>query len=126
MKISNAGDEPQGGPHAFGDFNIQRHRWYLHELSGLLTGILINGQLLNEKLAGDPRQYYTEQVCEGAERGAGVVRELRAALNSSVSMNVSDQPTDRAERAKAAPDVPGAVLEAEWMRQADVHVDVAL
>lgn len=126
MKPSNPGDEPQGGPAAFSEFNIQRYRWYLHELSGLLTAVLINGQLLNEKLVGDPRQYYTQQVCEAAERGAAVIRELRAALHSTVSMHSSPRAKEQVTPEKSAPEVPGAVIEAEWMTQADVHVDVAL
>jgi len=126
MIPSNPADEPQAGPDAFGEFNIQQYRWYLHELSGLLTGVLINGQLLDERLAGDPRQYYTRQVCEAAERGAAVIRELRAAVHSAVSMHDSRQPSEQVAGGKSAPEAPSGEIETEWMKQADVHVDVAL
>jgi signal transduction histidine kinase len=55
-------------------------RHILHELSNLLTGILVTGGLLQLALQGDRRQHYAVELCEGSERGATLVREARTLL----------------------------------------------
>lgn len=57
-------------------------RRILHDLSNLLTGILVTGGLLQLALQGDRRQHYAVEICEGSERGAALVREARALLTS--------------------------------------------
>jgi signal transduction histidine kinase len=57
-------------------------RHILHELSNLLTGILVTGGLLQLALKGDRRQRYAVELCEGSERGAMLVREARTLLAS--------------------------------------------
>lgn len=57
-------------------------RHILHELSNLLTGILVTGGLLQLALQGDRRQHYAVELCEGSERGATLVREARSLLTS--------------------------------------------
>lgn len=52
----------------------------LHDLSNLLTGIMVTGGLLQLGLQGDRRQHYAAEICEGSERGATLVREARALL----------------------------------------------
>lgn len=57
-------------------------RHLLHELSNLLTGVLVTGGLLRIALKGDRRERYAADVCEGGERGAALVREARALLTA--------------------------------------------
>lgn len=49
----------------------------LHDLSNLLTGILVTAGLLQLALQGDRRQHYAVEICAGGERGAILVREAR-------------------------------------------------
>lgn len=55
-------------------------RHVMHELSNLLTGIMVTGGLLQMSLQGDRRQHYAAEICEGSERSASLVREARAML----------------------------------------------
>lgn len=55
-------------------------RFILHELSNLLTGMLVAGGLLRQAMKGDRRQHYAEAVCDGGERSAALVREARSLL----------------------------------------------
>lgn len=55
-------------------------RHILHDLSNLLTGIMVTGGLLQLALQGDRRQHYAAEICEGSERGASLVREARVLL----------------------------------------------
>ncbi len=57
-------------------------RHIMHELSNLLTGMLVTGGLLRLALQGDRRERYAADVCEGGERGAVLVREARSLLAS--------------------------------------------
>lgn len=57
-------------------------RHILHDLSNLLTGIMVTGGLLRLALKGDRREHYAVEVCEGSERGATLVREARTLLTS--------------------------------------------
>ncbi len=55
----------------------KRLRMILHDLSNLLTGILVSGGLLRQALRGDGREHYATEVCEGGERAAELIREAR-------------------------------------------------
>lgn len=55
-------------------------QFILHELSNLLTGVLVAGGLLQHALKGDPREHYAREVTEGSERCAALVREGRNLL----------------------------------------------
>jgi hypothetical protein len=57
-------------------------QFVLHELSNLLTGILVSGGLLRQQLNGDRRQHHAQEVCEAGERSAALVREARLLLTS--------------------------------------------
>lgn len=57
-----------------------RLRHILHELSNLLTGVLVSGGLLRLALRGDRREQYAVELCEIGERGAALVREGRLLL----------------------------------------------
>lgn len=61
---------------------VRELRRLLHDLSSVFTGILVSGGLLNMALAGDKRQRYSGEICEGAERGAAMVRQARATLTA--------------------------------------------
>lgn len=63
--------------------NTRELRDILHELSNLLTGILVTGGLLQLALQGDRRQHYAVEVCAGSERSATLVRQARALLTSA-------------------------------------------
>jgi hypothetical protein len=52
----------------------------MHELANVLTGVMISGGLLAQYLEGNALRHYAAGVCEGCERGCGVVRELRSQL----------------------------------------------
>lgn len=49
----------------------------LHDLSNVMTGVLMSGGLLRLALRGDGREHHAEDVCESGERGAVLVREAR-------------------------------------------------
>ncbi|HEX6879007.1 MAG TPA: hypothetical protein VF135_01470 [Terriglobales bacterium] len=55
----------------------ERLRVILHDLSNLLTGMLISGGLLRQRLRGDSRERYADDICEGGERAAELIREAR-------------------------------------------------
>ncbi len=55
----------------------ERLRCILHDLSNVMTGVLMSGGLLRIALRGDRREYHAADVCEGGERGAALVREAR-------------------------------------------------
>ncbi len=55
----------------------------LHELSNVLTGILVTGGLMQLALQADPRQRYAAEICSGSERGASLVRQARALVLGS-------------------------------------------
>lgn len=59
----------------------QRLRYIMHELSNLLTGVLVSGGLLKQALKDDRREHYAAEICDAGERGAGLVREARSLLN---------------------------------------------
>ena len=58
----------------------ERMQCILHDLSNLLTGIMVTGGLLQVALQSDRRQHYAAEICGGSERGAALVREARAML----------------------------------------------
>lgn len=58
----------------------ERLRSILHDLSNVMTGVLISGGLLRLALHGDSRDRHAEEVCEAGERGAALVREARTLL----------------------------------------------
>ena len=60
--------------------NAEQLQRMLHDLSNLLTGILVTAGLLQLALQGDRRQHYAVEICAGSERGATLVREARALL----------------------------------------------
>lgn len=59
-----------------------RLRTLLHDLSNLLTGILVSGGLLRMAMQGDARRRYADDVCESGEKGAVIIREARNLLLS--------------------------------------------
>ena len=64
------------------DSEREKLRCILHELSNLLTGMLVSGGLLRQAMKDDPRSHYAGDVCEGGERGAVLVREARDLLTA--------------------------------------------
>lgn len=67
-----------------GERDNERLRYIMHELSNLLTGVLVSGGLLKQALKGDRREHYVAEICDAGERGAGLVREARGLLHSAV------------------------------------------
>ena len=55
-------------------------RHLMHELSNILTGVMISGGLLAQYLEGNGLRRYAAGVCEGCERGGALLRELRSQL----------------------------------------------
>ena len=55
-------------------------RRLMHELSNVLTGVMISGGLLAQYLEGNALRHYAAGVCEGCERGGALLRELRSHL----------------------------------------------
>jgi hypothetical protein len=64
------------------DVEVRELRQVLHDLSSVFTGILVSGGLMNMALAGDKRERYATEICEGAERGAALVRRARSVLTA--------------------------------------------
>ena len=58
----------------------ERLRTILHDLSNVMTGVLVSGGLLRLALHDDFRNHHAEKVCEAGERGAALVREARTLL----------------------------------------------
>ncbi|MGE5110454.1 MAG: hypothetical protein ACM3JB_06330 [Acidobacteriaceae bacterium] len=58
----------------------ERLRSILHDLSNVMTGVLISGGLLRLAPHGDSRDRHAKEVCEAGERGAALVREARSLL----------------------------------------------
>jgi len=73
---------------------VQQLRHALHELSNLLTGILVSGGLVQQGGAGESRMRYMDSVCESGERGAMLVREVRAMFAAALERDgyVEDEP----------------------------------
>jgi len=64
------------------DDEREKLRFILHELSNLLTGMMVSGGLLRQAMKNDPRSHYADEVCEGGDRGAALVREARNLLTA--------------------------------------------
>ena len=64
------------------EVEVRELRQILHDLSSVFTGVLVSGGLMNMALAGDKRERYATEICEGAERGAALVRRARAVLTA--------------------------------------------
>jgi signal transduction histidine kinase len=64
------------------DGEREKLRFILHELSNLLTGMLVSGGLLRQAMKNDPRSHYADEVCEAGDRGAALVREARNLLTA--------------------------------------------
>jgi hypothetical protein len=79
-KAEAAVEQDQSKEQELTEVEIRQLRRMLHDLSSVFTGILVSGGLLNMALEGDKRQRYSEEICEGAERGADMVRHARALL----------------------------------------------
>jgi hypothetical protein len=58
-----------------------RHR--LHELANVFTGVMLAGGLLAQHLEGGSLGNYAADICEGSERGAALVWEIRNQLLSA-------------------------------------------
>ena len=69
------------------DTTSEQLRHVMHELSNLLTGIMVTAGLLQMSLQGDRRQHYASEICEGSERSAALVRETRAMLTPPEDRN---------------------------------------
>jgi hypothetical protein len=72
----------QDGLKEITEVEIKQLRRVLHDLSSVFTGILVSGGLLNMALEGDKRQRYSSEICEGAERGAAMIRQAREVLTA--------------------------------------------
>lgn len=59
------------------DGEQEKLRLILHDLSNVMTGVLMSGGLLRLALRGDGREHHATDVCDGGERGAALVREAR-------------------------------------------------
>jgi hypothetical protein len=59
---------------------VQAMRHQLHELANVFTGVVIAAGLLSQYLEGGSLRQYAADICEGSERGCGLVRELRSRL----------------------------------------------
>lgn len=59
------------------DGEQEKLRSILHDLSNVMTGVLMSGGLLRLALRGDGREHHATDVCDGGERGAALVREAR-------------------------------------------------
>lgn len=57
---------------------LMRHR--LHELANVFTGVMIAAGLLSQYLEGGSLRLHASNICEGSERGCGLVREIRSQL----------------------------------------------
>src|ERR1700687_1185962 len=81
MNATNASGFPMatGGVTLDAD-GVQAMRHRLHELANAFTGVMIAGGLLLQYLEGGSLQHYASDICEGSERGCGLVRELRSQL----------------------------------------------
>lgn len=64
------------------DGEREKLRFILHELSNLLTGMLVAVGLLRQAMKDDPRSHYVLDLCESGERGATLVREARQLLTA--------------------------------------------
>ncbi len=64
------------------DAEQARLRSILHELSNVMTGVLVSGGLLRLALRGDAREQRATEVCDGGERGAALVREAQTLLST--------------------------------------------
>ncbi len=60
------------------DGEQEKLRSILHDLSNVMTGVLMSGGLLRLALRGDGREHNATDVCDGGERGAALVREARS------------------------------------------------
>lgn len=59
------------------DSDHEQLRSILHDLSNVMTGVLMSGGLLRLALRGDGREHHALDVCDGGERGAALVRQAR-------------------------------------------------
>lgn len=59
------------------DVEQEKLRSILHDLSNVMTGVLMSGGLLRLALRDDDREHHAMVVCDGGERGAALVREAR-------------------------------------------------
>lgn len=59
------------------DGEQEKLRSILHDLSNVMTGVLMSGGLLRLALRGDGREHHAMDVCDDGERGAALVREAR-------------------------------------------------
>jgi signal transduction histidine kinase len=68
-------------------------RHALHELSNIMTGLLMNTGLLSIALRGnDKLRRYAEDIAQAGERGAALVREARNLVNHGTSGEKSELP----------------------------------
>lgn len=83
MKMDHAQhpqDEAEVGTIMLDGAQLSEMRSLLHELSNVLTGLMISGGLLAQYLAGNVLRPYAAGVCEGCERGGVLLFELRSRL----------------------------------------------
>lgn len=69
---------------------VVKLRGILHDLSNVVTGVLVSGGLLKQALAGDSREIYAARLCEAGERGAALVRDARALCTTPEALLKSD------------------------------------
>jgi nitrogen-specific signal transduction histidine kinase len=75
------------------DGDRDKLRSILHELSNSLTGMLVTSGLLRQALKGDCRERYSQELCEGGERSAALVREARSLLTPREEMMLHEATT---------------------------------
>jgi hypothetical protein len=73
------------------EVRAMRHR--LHELANVFTGVMIAGGLLSQCMKGGSLRSYVTDICDGSERGAALVREIRSQLlTASGELEAGGQP----------------------------------
>jgi hypothetical protein len=83
---------------ALDDAGAAAMRQRLHELANVLTGLVIAGGLLCERLEAAELRRYAADIRESGERGSALVRELRRTL-----LAASGGPEEQAGLGEAAP-----------------------
>ena len=76
-------EEAQAGGLVLDGAQAAAMRRLMHELSNVLTGVMISGGLLAQYVQENALRQYAAGVCEGCERGCEVLRELRSRLSNA-------------------------------------------
>ena len=77
---TNSQESAELGTIVLDSSQVTAMRHLMHELANVLTGVMISGGLLAQYLEGNALRHYAAGVCDGCERGGGLVRQLRSQL----------------------------------------------